>query len=87
MYRAYADHRPFTVSPDIVWLLICQGFAEHCSNSSETLRRMIVSHTGNVFSQPVDTVMSNLAHVPSVTIYSGTHRVRKQNGQLSVQPR
>ena len=25
MYQAYADHRPFVLSPDMIWLLISQG--------------------------------------------------------------
>lgn len=29
MYKAYSDHRPITVSPDIFWLLICQGVSSH----------------------------------------------------------
>lgn len=29
MYRAYADHRPFVLSADMIWLLICQGFSHH----------------------------------------------------------
>ena len=26
MYQAYANHRPFVLSPDMIWLLINQGF-------------------------------------------------------------
>ncbi len=33
MYQAYAEHRPFTLSPDMIWLLICQGFSRHVSFS------------------------------------------------------
>ena len=29
MYEAYADHRPFVLSPDMVWMLISQGFSHH----------------------------------------------------------
>lgn len=29
MYRAYAEHRPFVLSPDMIWLIICQGFSHH----------------------------------------------------------
>ena len=29
MYQAYSEHRPFTLSPDMIWLLICQGFSNH----------------------------------------------------------
>lgn len=29
LHRAYADHRPFVLSPDMIWLLIVQGVAQH----------------------------------------------------------
>ncbi|MFV0269202.1 MAG: DUF4419 domain-containing protein [Draconibacterium sp.] len=38
MYQAYADHRPFVLSPDMIWLLISQGFARHVSANPERFR-------------------------------------------------
>lgn len=38
MYAAYAHHRPFVLSPDMIWLLVSQGFARHVSANSETLK-------------------------------------------------
>lgn len=46
MYFAYANHRPFTLSPDMIWLLISQGFANHVANNAETLRSMFVGYNG-----------------------------------------
>src|ERR1700748_1749334 len=46
MYAAYADHRPFTLSPDMMWLLISQGFANHVNNNSEELRILFVDFDG-----------------------------------------
>ncbi|WP_299352570.1 DUF4419 domain-containing protein [Mucilaginibacter sp.] len=46
MYNAYASHRPFTLSPDMMWLLICQGFANHVTNNSESLRHLFVNFSG-----------------------------------------
>lgn len=46
MYQAYADHRPFTLSPDMIWLLISQGFARHVNQHAEELRKQFVSFTG-----------------------------------------
>ncbi|PXV65554.1 uncharacterized protein DUF4419 [Dysgonomonas alginatilytica] len=43
MYKAYADHRPFVLSPDIIWLLISQGFANHVNNNAEELRNLFVN--------------------------------------------
>ena len=34
MYQAYADHRPFILSPDMIWLLISQGLF-HGKKSSQ----------------------------------------------------
>jgi hypothetical protein len=42
MYQAYADHRPFVISPDMIWLLISQGFVRHVSANSEILRKNFV---------------------------------------------
>lgn len=46
MYQAYADHRPFVLSPDMIWLLISQGFARHVSANAEQLRRYFVGFSG-----------------------------------------
>jgi hypothetical protein len=46
MYSAYADHRPFVLSPDMIWLLISQGFAHHVNNNAEKLRHYFVTFDG-----------------------------------------
>lgn len=33
MYQAYAEHRPFTISPEMIWLLIQQGISMHLYRS------------------------------------------------------
>ena len=48
MYRAYADHRPFVLSPDMIWLLISQGFARHLNANPEKLRHHFVDFSGKV---------------------------------------
>ncbi len=40
---AYKEHRPFVISPDIIWLLINQGFARHITNNAEEFRKDIVN--------------------------------------------
>lgn len=37
MYQAYADHRPFTISPEMIWLVIAQGFSFHIDNHKEVI--------------------------------------------------
>lgn len=46
MYQAYSNHRPFVLSPDMVWLLISQGFAQHINTNSEELRKYFVNFDG-----------------------------------------
>ena len=46
MYRAYADHRPFVLSPDMIWLLISQGFARHVEANKESMRHYFVDYSG-----------------------------------------
>lgn len=48
LVEAYATHRPLTLSPDMVWLLISQGFSSYVNAHSEELRDRIVSHSGKV---------------------------------------
>ena len=42
VHCAFAEHRPLVLSPDIIWLTICQGFGHHVLSKKETLRPYIV---------------------------------------------
>lgn len=44
--RAYQNHYPLTISPDIAWLLICQGFANHVNADPEKIRSQFVNFEG-----------------------------------------
>lgn len=44
--RAYQNHYPVTISPDIAWLLICQGFANHVNADPEKIRSQFVNFEG-----------------------------------------
>lgn len=46
MLSAYADHRPIVLSPDMIWLLISQGFSHHVNANAELLRDKLVRHEG-----------------------------------------
>ena len=39
-------HRPIVLSPDMIWLLIAQGFAIHVNEHAEEMRSHFVSHEG-----------------------------------------
>lgn len=45
LISAYAGHMSVTLSPDMVWLLISQGFARYVNAHAEELRPLLVSHT------------------------------------------
>ena len=38
VHSAYADHRPLVLSPDMFWLLVAQGFANHVNANSDVMR-------------------------------------------------
>ncbi|GIF95837.1 DUF4419 domain-containing protein [Catellatospora citrea] len=44
--RAFAEHRPLVLSPDVVWLTVAQGLAQHIRLHAEELRPLLVNHTG-----------------------------------------
>lgn len=48
MHEAFIHHRPFVLSPDMIWLLICQGFSQHVNANSEELRDQIVDFDGKM---------------------------------------
>jgi hypothetical protein len=54
VFQAYSDHRPFVLSPDVIWLLISQGFAQHVNNNSEALRHDFVN-----FDDKISLVVNN----------------------------
>jgi len=48
MYEAYAEHRPFVLSPDMVWMLISQGFSHHINADPEKYRDRMVDFSGKM---------------------------------------
>ena len=42
---AYANHLSVTLSPDMIWLIICQGFARYVNAHADEMRPKLVSHT------------------------------------------
>lgn len=43
---AFAQHRPLILSPDVVWLTIAQGVAQHVRLNAKALRPRLVRHAG-----------------------------------------
>ncbi len=46
LHLSYSDHYPLIISPDMIWLLIAQGVAEHINQNAEELRHNFVAHEG-----------------------------------------
>lgn len=46
VHIAFAEHRPLALSPDMLWITIMQGIAQHVHNNPERLRKRLVSHEG-----------------------------------------
>src|SRR5262245_32545640 len=44
LHHGFASHRPVSLSPDMIWLTLCQGFAQHINLNAERLRSQLVSH-------------------------------------------
>lgn len=65
---AYANHRSVTISPDMIWMLISQGFARYVNAHAEKLREQLVDHSEKmdlVINSEVD-VLSEDADWPSL---------------------
>ena len=48
LVQAYADHRPLVLSPDMVWLIISQGFSRYVNAHTEEMRDLLVFHEGQM---------------------------------------
>ena len=46
IHRAFAEHRPLTLSPDMLWTAVVQGVARHVRGRAEEMRRLFVGHDG-----------------------------------------
>jgi hypothetical protein len=46
VHIAFSQHRPLTLSPDSIWLVIAQGFSHHVAENAEALRQRLVRHQG-----------------------------------------
>lgn len=46
--RAYAEHRPLVLSPDMMWVLVSQGFARYVNAHPDQMRNQLVGHNGKM---------------------------------------
>jgi hypothetical protein len=45
-HLAYSEHRPLVLSPDVIWVTIAQGLAQHIRLDAEKYRYLLVRHQG-----------------------------------------
>ena len=46
LHYSFAQHRPIVISPDMVWLMILQGFAKHVGYNADSLQDELVGFSG-----------------------------------------
>ena len=46
IHSAWSNHCPLVLTPDMIWLAIAQGFANHVNENAEKLRHLLVEHEG-----------------------------------------
>lgn len=48
LIEAFGDHRPMVLTPDVIWFLICRGFANYVNQNPELYRDLFVNHEGKI---------------------------------------
>ena len=46
LLKAWCQHRPVTLTPDAIWLVICQQFSHAVNKNPENYRKLLVNHDG-----------------------------------------
>lgn len=46
LVKAWSQHRPVALSPDVIWMLICQQLSHHINQNPEKYKSLFVSHEG-----------------------------------------
>jgi hypothetical protein len=87
MFQAYAEHRPFVLSPDMIWLLISQGFARHVNANPEKMRPYFVDYSGKLsLIVPTDKVTLDNPQSPWEEIFPQfTEQIAKHIGKDLIQ--
>lgn len=48
LLKAWCQHRPVSLSPDVIWLLISQQFSHYVNDHPEEMREYLVDHQGKM---------------------------------------
>lgn len=46
--QCFAEHRPLVLTPDVIWLTICQVLSDYINDKSEEFRRHVTYHEGKI---------------------------------------
>ena len=60
VYLAFSQHRPLVLTPDVIWLTLAQGFAQHIKNHAEALRSRMVAHKGRMTLESIAPTLTSL---------------------------
>ena len=74
MKQAYAEHRPFVLSPDMIWLVICQGFAQHLLVNPGKLSPHFTDSSKMSLKVTADEVLLNDPNSPWEEVFSDFNR-------------
>ena len=66
-YYAYLDHYPIVLSPDILWMLILEGFSYHVRLNHMRLREKFVKNNQNKNKIIVSQGANGDSHINDVT--------------------
>jgi hypothetical protein len=74
VHIAFSQHRPLTLSPDDIWLVIAQGFGHHVAENAEALRHRLVRHQGRRELKTTISDLSLASFEPAIAIFSAQIR-------------
>jgi hypothetical protein len=85
LHASFVDHRPLSLSPDMFWLLIVQGFARHINNDAELLRSQFVQHRGQekIVIRRDDFVKDSPANPWGEVLGAFSEEIRKRIGDVN----
>ena len=83
LHTAWSNHYPLVLTPDVVWLCIAQGLAQHINANAEKLRHLFVEHEGKktLVVQRDDFVKGSSANAWPEVFESFSSQIRDHTGR------
>src|SRR5579859_1203319 len=76
IHFAFSQHRPLTLSPDAIWMVITQGFGHHVAENAEELRGRLVRHKGKQELTVTTTQLTLESFAPAIALFSA--RIKRE---------